>query len=314
MEKHHRRIPSELFPEILNQFGDLEKANNLKTLVSSSLVARLFLEPCRRLLYSRLAVWCYAPNHVHGLAFADFPSCLSFLRAHPHLARHTTTLTIARTGENWNDEVPIAWEEVEGGIYLSQVCALLPNLKSASLGGHTGTWNGVLGEHVGVAIFSSLPPSLSSLGFELYVMFASSTQFLSLLSRFTRLTSLKLGWFTVGNGRSWDAEQICNSPHSTVTPIRSLVIDGLTRIIARDLMDYFLHPESPHPIHQLHHLHVEFKDQFLVARILEAQASDHLESLEINHTSESAKKKTSSVHRTWILLTSLCYIVAYYFI
>ncbi|KAH8823475.1 hypothetical protein DL96DRAFT_1617678 [Flagelloscypha sp. PMI_526] len=298
MDTSYPRIPSELFPEILSQLGDLEhEASVRKTLVSSALVARHFLEPCRQLLYSRITIYSHAPSRGHGLTFSDFPSCLDFLRRHPHLARHATALNISRSGENWNDEIPAAWEEVEGGIYLSRTCSLLPNLRSASIGGYTGSWTDVLKEHIGVAILSSLPPSLFSLSFELYVMFASTTQFLSLLSRFTGLTSLKLESITVGNGRSWNAEQICKSPRSTISPIRSLVVDGLTRILARDLVDYLLHPESPHPAHQLHHLHVEFKDQFLVARILEAQTSSYLQRLEISHISESAKRKGSSVHR-----------------
>ncbi|KAH8827444.1 hypothetical protein DL96DRAFT_1681197 [Flagelloscypha sp. PMI_526] len=127
-------------------------------------------------------------------------------------------------------------------------------------------------------------------------MFASTTQFLSLLSRFTSLTFLKLGWLTVGNGSLWDVDRICKPLHSTVSPIRNFIVDGLSSIIARDLLDYLLHPESPHPGHQIRHLHAKFEDQSLVARLLEAQASNHLQSLNIKHISEFDEGTTSFIH------------------
>ncbi|KAH8823324.1 hypothetical protein DL96DRAFT_1819055 [Flagelloscypha sp. PMI_526] len=296
------RIPNEMLHEILRQFEDLKDTDNVTTLLSAALAARLFLEPCRRLLYSGITVYYHETNRGYGQAFLDFPSCLDFLQAHPHLARHSTTLTVAR--ENWNDEVPVNWEEAsEGDIHLLQICALLPNLKSASLrGGHTLD---IFGEHIGLAILNSLPPSIRSLQFDVRVMFATTTQFLLVLSRFTNLTSLKLEGCTVANGDLWDSEQTRDFSRSHVSPIRYLVTFWLSSILERDLIEYLLHPESPHPAQQLRQLHTDFKDEFLLKRLLDAQTSSHLQSLEIRHATEYDKQQSSIFHQRPVEFTSL---------
>ncbi|KAH8823323.1 hypothetical protein DL96DRAFT_1713746 [Flagelloscypha sp. PMI_526] len=292
-------IPNEILPEILSQIRHFED-ESVETLISVALVARVFLEPCRQLLYSDITVHDIGSSW-YGPVFLDFQSCLSFLQAYPHLARHATKLII--TGQYWNDEVPIDWEELERGTRFSQISSFLPNLKSVSLaGGHS---NDVYGEHVGLAILNSLSPSISSLTFILPVTFASTIQFLSLLGRFTNLRSLTLGRCSAGNGGSWDASQIYNSSRSTVPLLRKLATFDLSNNFENDFVDYILHPESPHPARQLRKLQATFNDKSLLERLLKAQTSNHLRKLRIGHATEHANKEVSISHQRPVEFTSL---------